>query len=74
MQANQLLAEMQFEVNGREAFLGPFVASGSNFSPWCGQELGRFGARGALGCCGIWNGARGECSGALCQRSEEPEN
>ena len=48
-----MLAERQLEVNGRGAFLSPFVASGSNCSPWCGQELGRFGAVwGALGAVG----------------------
>ena len=55
MKDTQLLAERQLEVNGRGAFLSRFVASGSNCSPWCGQELGRFGA--------VW-GALGWCSGA----------
>ena len=52
MKDTQLLAERQLEVKGRGAFLSSFVASGSNCSPWCGQELGRFGAVwGALGWC-----------------------
>ena len=76
MKDTQLLAERQLEVKGRGAFLSSFVASGSNCSPWCGQELGRFGAVwGALGwCCGarwlsvtIWGvlGRSGTFWGAL---------
>ena len=49
MKATQVLAERQLEVNGRGAFLSRFVAGGLNRSSCYGQELGRFGARGAPG-------------------------